>query len=256
VLADIEQQNALFTRHFKQLAGDSDRIILCDTGLYGSTQRLLASGFPDMRVETVQFARANYKGHSEEHFPKVTGLVVEQNRYSPLNVYSCVLRYWHLIESLFEPAVPSVRLFAEDELGKVGANCGDISFGAIDPSENNPLLSGALDYIDALPTDGGAIALRDAEIAWHRLKRAITRPTNAELRCLEVGGRSVDFGRSDVLRIFAPEQNMTFTRKVMSLKAQLWREGAIAREFPFLKHALLPMLGSIQSLRGLLARQH
>ncbi len=245
VLADIEQ-----------LAGDSDRIILCDTGLYGSTQRLLASGFPDMRVETIQFARANYKGHSEEHFPKVTGLVVEQNCYSPLNVYSCVLRYWHLIESLFEPGVPSVRLFAEDELGKVGANCGDISFGAIDPSENNPLLSGALGYIDALPTDGGAVALRDAEIAWHRLKRAIARPTKAELRCLEVAGRSVDFGRSDVLQIFAPGQNQTFTRKLMSLKAQLWREGAIAREFPFLKHALLPLLATVQSLRGLLARQH
>ena len=50
VLADIEKQNALFTRHFKQLTDDSDRIILCDTGLYGSTQRLLGSAFPDVRV--------------------------------------------------------------------------------------------------------------------------------------------------------------------------------------------------------------
>jgi len=254
VLADIQKQNALFTRHFKQLTGDSDRIILCDTGLYGSTQRLLASGFPDIRVETIQFARSNYKAHSEEHFSKVAGLMVEQNFYSPFNVYSCVLRYWHLIESLFEPAVPSVHLFAEDELGQVGANCGDITFGAIDPSVDNELLAGALTYIETLPTNGGAVALRDVEVAWHRLKRAITRPTEAELRCLEVGGRSVDFGRSDVLRIFAPDQNKAFTRKLMSLKAQLWREGAIAREFPFLKHALLPMLGSIQSLRGLLAR--
>jgi hypothetical protein len=256
VLADIVKQNALFTRYFKQLIVDSDRIILCDTGLYGSTQRLLASGFPDVRVETIQFARSDYKGHGEEHFPKVTGLMVEQNFYSPLNVRSCVLRYWHLIESLFEPAVPSVRLFAEDELGKVGANCGDISFGAIDPSMNNPLLSGTLAYIEALPTNGGTVALRDAEPAWHRLNHAITRPTKAELRCLEVGGRSVDFGRPDVLRIFTPGQDKTFTRKLMSLKAQLWREGTIAREFPFLKHALLPMLATLLSLRGLLARQH
>lgn len=256
VLADIERQNALFARHFKQLVGDSDRVILCDTGLYGSTQRLLASAFPDLRVETIQFARSNYKGHGEEHFPKVTGLLVAQNFYSPLNVYSCVLRYWHLIESLFEPAVPSVSLFAEDERGQVGANCGDISFGAIDPSEKNPLLSGALAYIQALPADGGTVALGDAEVAWHRLKRAITRPTEAELRCLEVGGRSVDFGRPEVLRIFAPGQGQTFTRKLMSLKAQLWREGAIAREFPLLKHALLPLLATVQSLRGLLARQH
>jgi hypothetical protein len=256
VLADIQQQHALFARHFDRLVGDSDRIVLCDTGLYGSTQRLLASGYPGKRVETIQFARSNYKGHSEEHFPRVAGLVVEQNYYDPFNVSSCVLRYWHLIESLFEPPVSSVRSFTEDGSGRVGANCGDISFGAIDPSAGNNLLAGALEYIEALPADGGTMALRDAEVAWYRLKHAITRPTEAELRCLEVGGRSVDFGRSDVLRIFTSGQNQTFAMKLMSLKAQLWREGAIAREFPVLKHALLPMLDSVQSLRGLLGRQH
>jgi FMN phosphatase YigB (HAD superfamily) len=256
VLADIQKQNALFARHFKQLIGDSDRIILCDTGLYGSTQRLLASGFPEIRVETIQFARSNYKGHGEEHFPKVTGLMVEQNFYSPFNVCSSVLRYWHLVESFFEPAVSSVHLFTENGLGQVEGNCGDITFGAIDPSVNNHLLSGALAYIEALPANSGAVALRDAEIAWRRLKGAITQPGEAELQCLEVGGRSVDFGRSDVLRIFTPGQNKTFMRKLMSVKTQLWREGAIAREFPLLKHVLLPMLGSVLSLRGLFARQH
>jgi hypothetical protein len=152
--------------------------------------------------------------------------------------------------------VPSVRSFAEDELGQVVANCGDISFGAIDPSASNPLLSGTLAYIEAMSTNGGAVALRDSEVAWHRLKRAITRPTATALRCLEVGGRSVDFGRPDVLRVLTPGKNQTFTRKLMSLKANLWREGAIAREFPFLKYALLPILATVQSLRGLLTRQH
>jgi FMN phosphatase YigB (HAD superfamily) len=255
VLADIEKQNALFTRHFAQLTDNSDRIILCDTGLYGSTQRLLASAFPDLHVETIQFARSNYKGHGEEHFPKVTGLIVEQNVYSLFNVKSCVLRYWHLIESLFEPSVPSVRLFMEDGLGRVEANCGDISFGVLDPSVNNPLLAGALAYVETLPPDGGAAALRDAEVAWHRLHRAITRPSEAELRCLEVGDRSVDFGRPDVLRIFAHGQSETFARRLMSLKAQLWREGAIARDFPILKHVLLPTLSTIMALRGLSTRQ-
>jgi FMN phosphatase YigB (HAD superfamily) len=255
VLADIAKQNALFTRYFMQLSGDAERIILCDTGLYGSTQRLLASAFPNMRIETIQFARANYKGHGEEHFAKVTGLMVEQNFYSPLNVQSCVLRYWHLIESLFEPAVPSVRSFTLDETGAIAGNCGDIRFGAIDPTENNALLSGALSYIDAVPAHGGAVALRDAEVAWHRLKRAITRPTQAELSCLEVGGRSVDFGRSDILPVFGPRQNQTFTRKLLSIKKTLWREGAISRQFPLLKHAFLPLLGTVLSLRGLLARQ-
>jgi FMN phosphatase YigB (HAD superfamily) len=256
VLADIERQHALFERHFSLLAGDSDRVILCDTGLYGSTQRLLASGFPSRRFETIQFARSNYKGHGEEHFPRVAGLIVEQNHYDPFNVASCVLRYWHLIESLFEPAVPSVRSFTEDGAGHVVGNCGNIAFGAIDLSAGNPLLSGALEYIEALPANGGALALSEAEIAWHRLKRAITRPTQVELRCLEVGGRSIDFGRPDVLRIFTSGEDRTFARRLMALKAQLWREGAITREFPLLKHALLPTLDAVQSLRGLLDRQH
>jgi FMN phosphatase YigB (HAD superfamily) len=254
-LADIRQQNVLFTRHLKRLTGDTGRVILCDTGLYGSTQRLLASGFPELRVETIQFARSNYKGHGEEHFSKVAGLMVEQNFYSPLNLFSSVLRYWHLVESLFEPAVPSVRVFSENEVGEATANCGDITFGAIDPAEKNPLLAGTLAYIDALPEGGGAVVLQDAEAAWRRLKHAITHPTETELRCLEVGGRSVDFGRSDVLDVVASANNMTLVKKIRSLKAQLWREGAIAREFPVMKHALLPMFGSIMSLRGLLGRQ-
>jgi hypothetical protein len=254
-LADIRQQNTLFGRHLRQLTGKAQRIILCDTGLYGSTQRLLASGFPELRVETVQFARSNYKGHGEEHFSSVAGLMVEQNFYSPLNLSSCVLRYWHLVESLFEPAVPSVRVFSENEAGEATANCGDITFGAIDPAEKNALLAGALAYIDALPEAGGAVVLRDAEAAWWRLKHAITHPTEIELRCLEVGGRSVDFGRADVRDVVTSAKNVTLTTKIRALKTQLWREGAIAREFPVMKHALLPMFGSILSLRGLLARQ-
>lgn len=254
-LADIREQNTLFARHLRRITADAQRIILCDTGLYGSTQRLLASGFPELRVETLQFARSNYKGHGEEHFPRVAGLMVEQNFYTPLNLSSCVLRYWHLVESLFEPAVPSVRVFSENDRGETIANCGDITFGTIDPTEENALLAGALAYIDALPEAGGAVALRDAEAAWWRLKHAITHPTEIELRCLEVGGRSVDFGRADVLDVVSSVKNVTLTTKIRSLKTQLWREGAIAREFPVMKHALLPMFGSILSLRGLLARQ-
>jgi FMN phosphatase YigB (HAD superfamily) len=256
VLADIQLQHALFVRHFSKLRGNATRVVLCDTGLYGSTQRLLASAFPELKIETIQFARANYKGHSEEHFPKLAGLLVEQNYYSPFNVHSCVLRYWHLIESLFEPKIPSVRTFAHDGRDEVTANCGAIRFGSIDPSLGNHLLSGALSYVDALPIDRGAVALRDAEVAWLYLKRAITRPNPAELRCLEVGGRSVDFGRSDMLRVLTAAQPKPWLSRLASMRAQLWREGAIVREFPILKHALLPMLESAYSLRGVFARQH
>jgi FMN phosphatase YigB (HAD superfamily) len=255
VLADIEEQNALFARYFKSLIGSSSRIILCDTGLYGSTQRLLANAFPQLHIETIQFARSNYKGHSDEHFPNVVGVMVEQDVYSPLSPHSCVLRYWQLVESLFEPPVASVKLFSKDNRGEIQANCGAIDFGAIDPCTNNPLLSGALSYIKLLPVDGGAVVFRDVEAAWRRLKSAIIRPTEADLQCLAVGGRSVDFGRPEVLQIFTRERKKSFVSKLLSLQAQLWREGAITREFPLLKHALLPTLEMAHCLRGALSQK-
>ena len=119
----------------------------------------------------------------------------------------------------------------------------------------NDLLSGVLKYIDSLPADGGAIVVRDAEIAWLRLKKAITRPSPAELQCLEVGNRSVDFGRSEVIGVLSPVQPMARMKKLASLRHQLWREGTVAREFPVLKFALLPMIESLHSLRAVLARQ-
>jgi hypothetical protein len=132
----------------------------------------------------------------------------------------------------------------------VVADSGDISFGALDPSVGNGLLAGALSYIDALPDNGGAIALRDAELAWRRLKMAITRPSPLDLRCLDVGFRSVDFGRFEAVEVVSAPKKRRLGARLASIKLQLWREGAIVREFPLLRHALLPLIGAVQSLRG------
>lgn len=254
VLADIEVQDRLFARHLAVCAGEAKRLILCDTGLYGSTQRLLAAGFPDISIETIQFARANYKRHSEEHFPRVSGLVVQQNLYNPLKPETSVLRYWQLVESLFEPRVPSVKLFHETADGGVAANSGDLSFGVVKAAAGNPLLSGALAYIDRLRPRDGARVLADAEMAWVRLRRAITRPSEADLRALSVGVRSVDFGRDGTVSVMASGERAGLAARLASIKGQLWREGAIAREFPVFRPALLAMLESAHALRGISAR--
>lgn len=250
ILADIERQNTLFRRHLSVASAGAGRIVLCDTGLYGSTQRLLAAGLPDLSFETIQLARCNYKGFSEDHFPRVVGLAVERNRYSPLAIRSTVLRYWQLIESLFEPAIPSVRSFKEDENGKVSCNAGDIAFGAVDPSIGNPLLAGALAYIDDVAS--GAAIMADVARAWPRLRQAVTRPVEADLSALAIGRRSIDFGRPDIVGDAEALSGSALSR-LASIRSQLWREGAIARAFP---HARLPLLTALEAayaLRGLSA---
>ncbi|WP_431323536.1 hydrolase [Rhizobium sp. YTU87027] len=252
VLADVISQNALFRRHLDAIAGNDRRVILCDTGLYGSTQKLLAAAMPERHFETIQFARCNYKGLSEDHFPELSGLVVEDNLYNPFKVETVILRYWHVIESLFEPAIPSVRLLTLRQDGHVEGNCGEISYGKVDTSAGNPLLTGALDYIESI-TDGRQV-MRDATVSWSRLKQAITNPTAADVIALGVGFRSVDFGRSESVNVLNRPDQAGLSLRLQSIKSQLWREAAIARDFPRLKSALLPALELAHIVRGVTAR--
>jgi len=245
---DIRSQNSLFARHLHQVGGDARRIILCDTGLYGSTQRLLAAGFPELRFETIQFARCNYKGLSEDHFPQVSGLVVEDDLYNPLRVETVILRYWQILENLFEPAIPSVRHFSQDSDGAVTANAGDIRYGQLDPATGNTHLSGVLDYIGDCKS--GSLIDRDAARAWRRLRQAITNPSRSDILLLDTNPRSVDFGKPDLVRVMEKSDSAKIADKLRALKSQLWREGAIARDFPVLKPALLTALELAHIVRG------
>ena len=255
-LDDLREQHDLFLAHLAAVAGDRDRLILCDTGLYGSTQRLLAAALPDRSIETIQFARANYKGHGEEHFPRTVGLMVERNVYSPLEVETCVLRYWHLVESLFEPRVASVRQFRRTADGSVAGNCGDIAHGAIDPADGNALLQGVLDYCGGLQPGADARVAADAEIAWPRLRRLITHPDAGDAARLAGGPRSVDFGRSGMVDVLPAAGAGGWAGRIGAIRRQLWREGAIAQQFPLMKPPLLALLDAAHSLRGLASLRH
>lgn len=256
VLSDIRHQHALFLEHLDTVMVGADRLVLCDTGLYGSTQRLLAAALPSRSIETIQFARANYKGHGEEHFPRTVGLVVEQDVYSPLTVESCVLRYWHLVESLFEPKVPSVRRFHRAEDGAVVGNCGDIRHGFVDPTEGNPLLAGVMDYVEGLGPESHARLAAEADATWPRLWRMITYPDPAAVACLIAGPRSVDFGRRDMVDVVPASRAPSLPERLSIVRRQLWREGAIAQQFPRTNPALLTALEAAHSLRGLLSLRY
>jgi FMN phosphatase YigB (HAD superfamily) len=255
VLADITEQSALFERHLRALASGAERLILIDTGLYGSTQRLLAQGFPDLSLETVQFARSNYKGFGEEHFPRTTGLMVQDNFYNPLQAASSVLRYWHLVESFFEPRLQSVRWFELEPDGSVSGNCGPVQREQLGASCYGELLSDALQYIQQLTAAKGVQAFTSADSALLQLKRAITRPSAADIQALTVGTRSKDFGRDSIMEVLHKELHEDFLSRLKAVKKQHWREGAISRGFPMLKHALLPALSSAYVLRRLLGRR-
>jgi hypothetical protein len=254
VRSELAQQNRLFDRHLADLAGPARRILLCDSGLYGSTVRLLRVGRPDYDWSCALFARSNYKGFSESHFPVTVGLCVESGGFDPTEPRTAVLRYWQLIESCLEPDLPSVVRFTWVD-GEPRANL--VSPGWQEKLAGRPgeLFAGVMAYLQALPRGAaGRQIYADAPAAWRRLHDAIVWPGAKERRLLSIDSRSRDFGRSEtVAAVIAPTGVRAGLRDV---SRSLWREGAVVDHFPVSRPMWLAGLHAVHLGRSALALAH
>lgn len=153
-----------------------------------------------------------------------------------------MLRYWHFVEWLFEPLLPSVRSFVDDG-GAVRANLQVEGWQErVDP-EPGSAAAGVLAYLDSLPTGPGAKIAVDADRAWDAFKRAVVWPDLECGRALTVGSRSHDFG-SDATWTQRP-----WSGPLAALRgASMWREGEIARSGSALR---VPMLIAIEAAYAL-----
>ncbi|MGD0107141.1 MAG: hypothetical protein ABSC06_24355 [Rhodopila sp.] len=239
IRASINWQSDLFREHLESCLGGRTRPILCDTGLSGSTMRLLEEAMPDLNWGCALFARSNYKKLSASHFDRTVGLCVQSDRYSPLNRRSAILRYWHLIESTLEPDLTSVLMF-ERENGVVRANLEVPGWRDKIAASPGEVFTGILDYIDALPRgDAAARIITDIDDAYSQLRRCVVWPTRADVNLLNIEPRSLDFGRVDSMTGLACEPGI---RK--ALKGSLWREGAVALAASGMR---VPLLAGIES---------
>ncbi|MCC6071284.1 glycosyltransferase family 2 protein [Massilia sp. GCM10020059] len=106
----LKDQSTLMARYLKELSGGSKRMLLIDSGWAGTSQLVLEHAFPEYTFEGVYFGtigRANILGHTPG---KMHGLMFnsegfQYNREAPETAF---VLHRHLIESLFEPGLPSV----------------------------------------------------------------------------------------------------------------------------------------------------
>lgn len=245
----LSEQTELFRQHLADRIGTRRRVFLCDTGLYGSTIRLLREGVPEIEWSSVLFARSNYKRFDTAHFARTLGLSVERDGYSPLNPRTSILRFWHLVESSLEPRLDSVTWF---EAGAAGPRSNLEQEGWRDrvAPEADEMLAGALAHIDGLRGQGRAPAaiFAEADAAWAQLKRAIIWPRGADVEALTVAHRSRDFGRTDAVVQFAEARG-----RLASVRHSLWREGQIAQTFPLARPILLAALEGVYAGRDAIA---
>ena len=233
-------QDALFREHLESCTAGRSHLMLCDTGLFGSTLQLLGEAVPEKRWSCVQFARANYKRLASPHFAEVIGIATQDDGYSPFNSRSSILRYWHLIEATLEPDLPSVRSFAQVD-GVAKSNLEIDGWSQRIAPEQDEIFAGILDYIGSLqPVDATVRVMTDVETAFRRLRRAVVWPTRHDASLLDFPPRSVDFGKDGHVPVIARGRSL-----VQSVRASEWREGAIAEIAP--PALRLPLLAAVEA---------
>jgi len=245
--AAVAEQDVRFRRHLDACTGGRRHGLLVDTGLYGSTVRLLQDGIPAMGWSGLQFARSNYKRLPTPHFARTLGLSVESDSYRPWEVSTAALRFWHLIEAALEPDLPSVRVFA-DSVGDAPprANLEVAGWEARIGPAGPGLFAGALAHIETLRPDDLPRIPAEAARGWRAFKRAVVWPDARMVAALELADRSRDFGRLDTVAQFS-EPGGTLAR----IRDSLWREGALVRCFPRAGRAGLVLLEIAHAARTL-----
>ena len=242
VLREIQVQDKLFRAHLAAQSEGRERIILCDTGLFGSTLQLLKNGMPELCWSAAMVARANYKRLAAPHFDQTVGLLVEADHYSPWRTRTSLLRYWQMVEGVLEPVLPSVKTFS-GRGESVVSNLEVDGWQAKVLPEPDSVFAGVLEYIDDLKPPSAPRVLREANLAWGALHRAIVWPRAEDGDILDMGSRSDDFGLDSVCVPRTPGPFAALRGRSM------WREGEIARSGSLLRAPLLAGLETAHVLR-------
>jgi hypothetical protein len=241
VVALLAQQSRLFLRHLASQQGGRPRAVLVDTGLFGTTAHLLADAQPDLEFSLALIARSNYRREPTPLPSNVFGISLQVDGYSPLQRRTAMLRYWQFTEALFEPELPSVSTFTEEQ-GILRSNLEVEGWQDQIPPRPGSAYAGLVSYLDVLSPKSGEQVLRDTTAAWNRFWRAVVWPDRDHGYALRSGLRSRDFG-----------SDMTFTDgewrgSIAALRgSSMWREGEIARSGSPLR---LPLLAAIETVYG------
>ncbi len=245
VVDALAQQSVLFTRHVRKALGGRHHAVLVDTGLFGTTRQLLAEGIPNINFGSALIARSYRPGPTDLR-AKTFGLLVDAEGYSPLRRRTALLRHWHFVEWLFEPELPSVRTFGEDEDGVLRSNLEIPGWRErVEPTPGSAF-QGIVQYIDALPHGPAKQISTDSYRAWGELRRAVVWPDRDHGFALSVGTRSHDFGTE------ATWSAREWHGPIAALRGStMWREGEIARSGSRLRLPLLTAIETSYSMRRL-----
>jgi hypothetical protein len=248
-----QAQAELLRRYIDTLCGTNMRVMLCDSGVFGSILRYLQVGVPAVDWRLTLLFRANYKHISAPHFESTVGVVSECNTYLPWRPATVALLYWQLIETMLEPPVPSVRYYETDSAGRVMSDLELPDWENMLEPPAESMLAGTCSYLRELTPKSIPLICSRGQIAWAQLRHRIVFPTTQDVALLAVGRRNLGFGIDETAEFTSrvDKAGRSMREKLLVARASMWPEGEMRKQFP--RTASLFLAGS-ELLRLIRAR--
>ena len=241
-------QGELLRRHVSQISAGSARLVIADTGVHGSIGYYLSLGLKQEIVDSVLLFHANYKNINAQVQPSVTGLVCNDDHYTPWRPRSVTRLYWPFIEAFFEPNVESVRTYSERDDGAIVSNLQQNNWvDTVKPSPGS-VRGGAFDYIKTADKQRLIDTDRFALHAWKALRGKIILPTAEDIAIMGLNDKSVDFGFEETYSMNAGVSEMNLFQTYSKAQQSPWPEGELAGQMP---QASLPILYLMETGRYL-----
>lgn len=228
----LKRQSATYEKYLRHLAGGAERLILVDSGWRGSTQLLLEAAFPRHQWEGVYFGcigRAEILGHRPG---PMHGLLFDSERFLPEHPETAFVAHRHLVESLFEPGIPSIE---QIEAGDVGATpwIGDPITAESTAAGWDEAYAGVKTYVASHAADGLASAMAAHGAAIERLADMLCHPTRSDVPYASGKMRSHDMGRTgEWPPVFPAKDRFPGDNAELRMQQAIWPCGQAALEFP------------------------
>jgi glycosyltransferase involved in cell wall biosynthesis len=257
VLTDkyLKEQSGIYKDYLKGIVGDAKRLILIDSGWKGTSQTLLESAFPEYSWEGVYFGCIGRTEILGRRAKNMHGLMFDSEKLDDSKLETAFLVHRHLIESLFEPNIPSIEHLNTADIKRT------LDHNSLLNNETKEdwdrVYDGVRSYIQNVHADGIFRIECDYDIAISELSRLLCYPTSKEVALACGKLRSHDLGRDgSVSSVMPPENRFDGDSPALRIEQSIWQPGQAALEYTDEQSRVIAQQKIISRLKESTLRQY